>query len=257
MLLTSPSLARSDVTSALDLLQLLLNPLNALSPPVPEEALALPSGSMSSSTLHTPLPPPADAIHLRNTALSLATKTKAIDTASDLLRSASKRLDRTTNKSQSEWTDLLRLKRSGQWKIEARPALVPPQAGPSSAPFVPNIPIDKMAKDLCIFCGIDEAAYRWRQAGLVRLDNASGSDKGKGKEKLSVPERLEGRRRMSIKVAIDGVTSQELEYTPTNDIPHEDDMHSALVQVQQELFEEEIFAEVSRDQVVWSDELRG
>lgn len=107
-----------------------------------------------------------------------------------------------------------------------------------------------MAKDLCIFCGIDEAAYRWRQAGLVRLDNASGSDKGKGKEKLSVPERLEGRRRMCIKVAIDGVTSQELEYTPTIDTPHEDDMHSALVQVQQELFEEEIFAEVSCDHFI-------
>ncbi|KAK9897328.1 hypothetical protein P389DRAFT_194953 [Cystobasidium minutum MCA 4210] len=240
-------LARSDITSALDLLQLLLNPLNALAPPVPEEALALPSGSMSSSSLHTPLPPPADAIHLRNTALSLATKTKAIDTASDLLRSASKRLDRTTNKSQSEWTDLLRLKRSGQWKIEARPAQVPPQAGPSSAPFLPNIPIDKMAKDLCIFCGIEEAAYRWRQAGLVRLDNAANADKGKGKDKLNVPERLEGRRRMCVKVTIEGVIPKALEYRPTLEDPHEDDMHTALVQVQQELFEEEIFAELIRE----------
>lgn len=199
---------------------------------------------MSSTLLHTPLPQPAEGIHIRNTALALATKSKAVDTASDLLRNASKRLDRTTSKSQSEWTDLLRLKRSAQWKIEARPAQVPPHAAPSLAPFLPNIPIEKMARDLCIFCGIEESGYRWRQAGLVRLNNNLSAEKGKSKEKLSIPERLEGRRRMCMKVSFLGLTQEESKYRPTVEAPHEDDMHSALMQVQEELFEEEIFAEV-------------
>merc|ERR1712093_530938 len=47
-------LARVAITSALDLLQLYLNPLQALNPPVPEEALALPSGSFTGTALHTP-----------------------------------------------------------------------------------------------------------------------------------------------------------------------------------------------------------
>lgn len=201
---------------------------------------------MSSSLLHTPLPPPAEGLHLRNTALAFATKTKAIDTASELLKNASRRLDRTTNRSQSEWADLLRLKRSGQWKMEARAAQVPPQGSSVLAPFIPNIPVDKMARDLCIFCGIEEAAYRWRQVGLVRLNNNNIThEKGKGKGKLSIPERLEGRRRMCIKVNMLGMAPEESKYRPTVGTPHEDDMHSALMQVQEELFEEEIFAEVS------------
>lgn len=101
-----------------------------------------------------------------------------------------------------------------------------------------------MAKDLCIFCGIEESAYRWRQAGLVRLNNTNAGDKGKGKEILSVPERLEGKRRMCVRLSIDGVMHEDVKYLPAIETPHEDDMHSALVQVQQELFEEEIFAEV-------------
>lgn len=250
------SLARSDITSALDLLQLLLNSLNALSPAVPEEALALPSGSISSSLLHTPLPPPAEGIHVRNTALALATKTKAIDTASDLLLNASKRLDSTTNKSQSEWTDLLRLKRSGQWRIEARPAQVPPRTGTSSTPFVPNIPIDKMARDLCIFCGIEESAYRWRQAGLVRLDSGTATSGGKEREKLNIPERLEGRRRMVVRLNIDGLFPEDSVYRPAVDTPHGEDIHSTLIQVQQELFEEEIFAEVYFDNALYNTQVR-
>lgn len=253
------SLARSDITSALDLLQLLLNPLHALVPPVPEEALALPSGSMSSSSLHTPLPAIAQGLHTRNTALALATKTNAIDNAGNLLRRASKRLDKTTIVSQTEWTDLLRLKRSGQWKIEAPAAHVPPMTGPSSIPYAPNIPLEKMAKDLCIFCGIEEASYHWRVAGLVRLGGASAhmsgnsNDKGKGREqKLVIPERLEGRRRMSIKLKLNALGDRELQYMPTYVAPSEDDTHDVLLAVQQELFEEEIFAEVRLLIKVWT-----
>jgi hypothetical protein len=122
--------------------------------------------------------------------------------------------------------------------------MVPYQAGPSSAAFLPNIPVDKMAKDLCIFCGFEEAEYRWRQAGLVRLDNASEIGKGKGKQKLNIPERLEGRRRMCMSLTIDDVTAEEIAFSPSVSVPDEDDLHAILFQVQQELFEEEIFAEV-------------
>jgi hypothetical protein len=110
-----------------------------------------------------------------------------------------------------------------------------------------------MAKDLCIFCGIEESAYRWRQAGLVRLNNANAGEKGKGKEILGVPERLEGKRRMCMRLSIDGVTSEDVRYAPVVETPHEEDMHSALVQVQQELFEEEIFAEVGYVKVLQRD----
>ena len=259
-------LARNDVTSALDLLQLLLGPLNALNPPVPEEALALPSGSLSTSSLGIPLPGPAESIHLTNTAIALSTKARATTvTAADVLRSASRRLDRTTASSQAEWTDLLRLKRSGQWKVEARGAA----AASSSSASSTTVQIDKLAKDLCVFCGIEEAKLPWRQAALVRLRDRDrdGTAKGKGKERSEyrasedeahavfvLPERLDGRRRLAVSLKInrrpggdgaaDGV--HDLRYVPiSHDDIAQDDMHSFLVQAQKEIFEEELFAEVS------------
>jgi len=95
-----------------------------------------------------------------------------------------------------------------------------------------------MARDLCVFCGIEEAKIQWRSAGLARFTDR----KGKGKEILHMPERIEGRRRLAFKLQIG---EEELFYVPSAEEPDaEQDVHEKLLQAQKELFEEEIFAEL-------------
>lgn len=250
---TFNSLARVDITSALDLLQLYLNPLQALNPPVPDEALALPPGSFSATSLPTPLLPPTEHNRVQDVALSFSTKLKAVDTASKVFRSASKRLSRTTDQSQSEWTDLLRLKRAGEWRIEARASSSTGHPASSLTDYSANAQIDKLAKDVCIFCGIEEATVQWRHAGMARLKDR----KGKGKEtenqsdRIDVPERLEGRRRLVLKLKMRDEEEAYIAwplspYTPDKDSAQQD-INSSLAQAQRELFEEEIFAQIVQE----------
>ena len=230
------SLARRDVTSALDVLQLLLNPLGALNPPVPEEALALPSASLSATSLHTPLPAPPESVHLQGTALSYSTKASATKTAAVVLRSASKRLQRTTSSTQAEWTDLIRLDRGGQWPLQAR------GAPGSSRDIDSRVPIDKMAKDVCLSCGIDEAAIQWRQGGLVRFKERDVKGRGRMRDIFDVPERLEGRRRLCISATLaNGQSSYFGPLVKENDVQ---ELNAFLTDVQLELFEEELFGQV-------------
>ena len=243
-------MARNDITSALDLLQLLLSPLNVLNPPVPEEALALPSGSFCSTTLPAPLPAPSEAFHLTNTALAFSTKLKALDTASTSFKNASLRLNRAINDSQAEWTDLLRLKRTGEWKIEARAAL-------ASSSGSETVQIDKMAKDLCIFCGIEEAKTQWRQAGLARLKDKKGKNSAKDQEEgpLDIPLRIGGRRRLALRVSFKLTgreTEEELSFIPRSDLDKirvdvADEISVQLLEAQLELFDEELFAQIVQE----------
>jgi len=106
-----------------------------------------------------------------------------------------------------------------------------------------HIQIDKLAKDLCIFCGIEEAKVQWRQAGLARLKE-DRKGKGKAVERLDIPEKLEGRRRLAVALRLSPQADLALFYP--QDVNEEgQDLHSALERAQRELFEEEIFAEVT------------
>lgn len=250
------SLARIDITSALDLLQLLLNPLGALNPVVPEDALALPSGSLSASLLHVPLPPPSEQVLLNNMALSFATKVKSVGAASSVLRKASQRLGRTTNTTQNEWTELLRLKRAGEWRLEAHGSRVPASSLDVGAP----VNIDKLAKDVFVFCGIEEAQLQWRQAGIARLKDSttptSGTDE---KGSFRFAERVEGRRRLAVKISLSRAIAstmddvkpddrEDYEYTPLSLTKDDEEstagVTSSLSRAQRELFEEELFAQI-------------
>lgn len=125
----------------------------------------------------------------------------------------------------------------------------PARSGRRAAGDASTVQVDKLAKDICVFCGIEEAKLEWRQAGLARaVDRESMSAKGKGKEKeqdkIRLPERLEGRRRLGVTLRL-GNNVARTTYMPRL-VAHglDADFDAHLLEAQQELFEEEIFAEV-------------
>ena len=229
--------------SALDLLQLLLNPLGALNPAVPEEALALPSGSLKATSLKTPIPAPTEQAHLTTTGLSLGSKSKALSTSADVLRNAGQRLRTTTDTAQAEWTELLRIKRGGEWRMEARASASASGAGSTSE----YANIDRLARDVCVFCGIDEASAAWRQAGLARFNDSKGKGRATDQATFKLPDRIGGRRRLALSVSFGSAARATYTYAPEALSAEISDTHSQLAQLQVELFEEELFARLIQE----------
>ena len=114
-----------------------------------------------------------------------------------------------------------------------------------------------MAKDLCIYCGIEEAKVQWRQAGLARLKDRKGKGRAtdrQARELLNIPERIEGRRRLAIQLRLNWLPVEmhegELSYAPISmdaEFGDAGNINMQLSYTQMELFEEEIFAEVIRE----------
>jgi hypothetical protein len=195
-------------------------------PNEPPPNFPLGQDTLAASVLSTPLPPTSAEAQLRDVSLSLAIKTKAINSASNALLTASADLERTASRSAADWTEYLNWRSQG-WKLEARGA-------DRSASF--STAFERLAKEIVAIVGCDEAAPAIRHHSIVFLEPAKDGQ-AEENSKPTMPDRLAGRRRMKTTLVFPDGAEESFIRPGQDDILHDGG---------RELFEEELFALVSQ-----------
>lgn len=219
--LTSCRTARGELSTALDLLNLVLpevvqsKPSDAPPPEVP-----LPHGTLTSLVLDLPLsrrPVPAQA---QAASTSYASKQTSLKSIGDRLIAAAGRLAETASANEKIWSTWIDWAHGG--RVEARGAR-------KGAGTIDAKALERTAKEIVTFFGCEEAAEAYRRASYAHLDADGGT---------SVPPRSRGRRRVVVRLKL-SANGEELFYCPSM---REEEVFAAH---RREVFDEELFTEVS------------
>lgn len=220
-LLSQLGLAGAELHKTLDLLNSTVPfELGANEPP-PSLPLGKPGQTLQVSALAKgPMPAPPDYAQYYDSTLSIATKSNAISKAANNLTAASQSLRTVTQGSSKDWEVFTGWKRDG-WTIQTRGA--GPQANLGSTKG-----LEQCAKDIVAVVACEESPAPLRNiVAYLKHD-----------QQVDLVKMKHGRRRLVLRFQRDSNSSEEVYLSPEAE-------GSLMKQAKQELFEEDLFREVS------------
>ncbi|GAA94494.1 uncharacterized protein L969DRAFT_68822 [Mixia osmundae IAM 14324] len=189
-MLASLGQAYGELSTAMDLINVILYPLNALRPNPPLDALPLQPGALSVSVMTPILPPPRPSAQAAQTAIALGTISETCTNVSRSFHEAAQRLGTLAGSSETSFKRMLEWRDRGH-RIEAAPVQNDVRSGQPPT----NRQLDRVSRNVLAPCAYVECDRKRR-----RIHGVFKRSKETAEHDFDIPRRT-ARLRISVKSA--------------------------------------------------------